>query len=208
MLHKRVVFEQTRRGLFDNRVMSDLANALLLFISTNFDRAFVTYIYRLHFGLRRTNLRKNVWMTSTNWNPFIHSLTLLIVLTSLTFLTLWNDTTIRLQQLFQVIIGKCIWRSFSVGALHFIHKRSTLSDKPRRDVPVVRLAFILLRYWTNDAPRLSCLHDLLANLFRLLLVDLDRFKFELFQYKAVLRTDTRPLVLIILRHSRTLLKAA
>lgn len=95
-----------------------------------------------------------------------------------------------------------------MGALHFIHKRSTLSDKPRRDVPVVRLAFILLRYRTNDAPRLSCLHDLLANLLRLLLVDLDRFKFEFFQYKAVLRTDTRPLVLIILRHSKTLLKAA
>lgn len=143
-------------------------------------------------------------MTSTDWNPFIYGLTLL---TFLTFLTLWNDTPIRFQQLFQVVIGKCIWRSFSVGALHFIHEGSTLSDKPRGDVLVVRLAFILLRYRTNDSPRLGCLHDLLANLFRLLLVNLDRLKFELFQYKAVLRTDFLPLIFVILKRSRIIFKA-
>ncbi len=94
-----------------------------------------------------------------------------------------------------------------MGALHFINKGSTLSNKPRGDVPVVRLAFIFLRYRTNDSPRLGCLHDLLANLFRLLLVNLDRLKFELFQYKAVLRTDTPPLVSVILKRSRTLFEA-
>jgi len=94
-----------------------------------------------------------------------------------------------------------------VGALHFINKGSTLSNKPRGDVSVVRLAFILLRYRTNDSPRLGCLYDLLANLFRLLLVNLDRLKFELFQYKAVLRTDTPLLVFVILKRSRNLFKA-